>query len=78
MPQTARTPCSLYTLPSDPTLSDLEIGYATRGSQVVECEGRRELAVDVHDREHELEAEWARLRECRARGWWGRLFDRGC
>ena len=44
LPETATRPCALVTLPSEPTLGDLEAAYATRGAQVVACDGARRLA----------------------------------
>lgn len=70
MPATASKPCSLYVLPDKPTGADLEVGYATRGAQLLACDGRRQLAVETHAAEHSLEAEWARQRAERARPWW--------
>jgi hypothetical protein len=34
-------------LPDDATLSDLEIGYVTRGAQIVACDAARRLAVET-------------------------------
>lgn len=63
--------CKLYVLPPDATPVDLEIGYMTRGVQLMDCDGRRRLALQGHRREHELEAEWLRQREARGRRpWW--------
>jgi hypothetical protein len=42
-------------LPERPTQADLEIGYATRGAQLVACDAARRLAVQTHDAEHALE-----------------------
>lgn len=70
MPETARDACDLYRLPSNPTRSDLEIGYATRGAQLVECEAKRRLAVETADAEHKLEDRWLADRERRRRPWW--------
>lgn len=70
MPQAAAEPCRLYVLPGAPTQADLEIGYATRGAQLVACDGRRQLAVETHAAEHRLEGEWAAERERRNRPWW--------
>jgi hypothetical protein len=42
-------------LPQSPTQADLEIGYATRGAQVVACDAARALAVQTHAAEHALE-----------------------
>ena len=55
MPQAARSPCALYCLPSAPTNADLEIGYATRGAEIVACDAARALAVQTHAAEHALE-----------------------
>ena len=56
-PAEASRPCELYRLPEAPTQADLEIGYATRGAQVVACDAARRLAVATHDAEHALEDE---------------------
>lgn len=64
------SPCSLYTLPDDAKRADLEIGYATRGAQLVECDGRRRLAVDTHTAEHQLEDAWIKQEKRRHRPWW--------
>jgi hypothetical protein len=56
MPAEAARPCSLYVLPDKPTEADLEIGYATRGAQIVACDAARRLAVQTHEAEHTLEA----------------------
>jgi hypothetical protein len=55
MPAEAAKACSLYLLPQTPTQADLEIGYATRGAQVVACDAARALAVQTHAAEHALE-----------------------
>jgi hypothetical protein len=55
MPAEAARACSLYLLPTAPTRVDLEIGYATRGAQVVACDAARALAVQTHQAEHALE-----------------------
>ena len=60
MPAEARRPCELHRLPEGPTQADLEIGYATRGAQIVACDAARRLAVETHDAEHGLEAEAAK------------------
>ena len=56
MPAEAQRACSLYVLPEQPTEADLEIGYATRGAQLVACDAARLLAVQTHAAEHELAA----------------------
>lgn len=50
----ARAPCALHTLPSQPTLADLEIGYVTRGAQIVACDAARRLAVETYDAQEAL------------------------
>jgi hypothetical protein len=57
MPQEARRACDLYRLPERATQADLEVGYATRGAQIVACDAARRLAVETHDAEHALEEE---------------------
>jgi len=54
-PAEALRPCELYRLPEAPTQADLEVGYATRGAQVVACDAARRLAVATHEAEHALE-----------------------
>lgn len=55
MPLEAKEACSLYRLPPQPTQADLEIGYATRGAQLVACDLKRKLAVTTHEAEHAME-----------------------
>ena len=50
----ARAPCALHMLPSQPTLSDLEIGYVTRGAQIVACDAARRLAVETYEAQQAL------------------------
>jgi hypothetical protein len=57
MPPAAEKACAMYRLPDLPTQADLEIGYATRGAQLVACDALRGLAVDTHAAEHALEAQ---------------------
>jgi hypothetical protein len=54
-PAEAARPCSLYILPPAPTESDIEIGYATRGAQLVACDAARRLAVQTLEAEHALQ-----------------------
>lgn len=58
MPETARTPCLVATLPPEPTRFDLELAYVQRGAEIVACDARRDLAVRTHDSEHADEAVW--------------------
>lgn len=57
MPTEARQACELHRLPPSPTQADLEVGYATRGAQIVACDAARRLAVETLDAEHALEEE---------------------
>ena len=54
-PEEARRACELHRLPERATQADLDIGYATRGAQIVACDAARRLAVETHDAEHALE-----------------------
>ncbi len=47
LPETASLPCDLHRLPDGATLADLEIGYITRGAQIVACDAARRLAVET-------------------------------
>ena len=47
LPQAATQPCALATLPSEPTVSDLDAAYLLRGAQLQACDGARRLAVDA-------------------------------
>jgi len=69
MPPAARVACDLYRLPTEPTQADLEIGYATRGAQIVACDAARDLAVQVHAGEHADEATWRQTLCHQRRGW---------
>lgn len=72
MPAQAQTPCALSTLAGD-TWADVAILARMRGADVLECEGRRALAVDTHAEEHRLEDRWLEMREDRNRTLWQRL-----
>ena len=54
-PAEAARPCSLYLLPKSPTQADLEVGFATRGAQIVACDAARRLAFQTLEAEHELQ-----------------------
>jgi hypothetical protein len=58
MPATARAACVLPRLPANATWADLEALVQARGAVIVACDAARQLAVDVHDGEHEDEAAW--------------------
>jgi hypothetical protein len=60
MPAEAAQACSLYLLPASPTMADLEVGYLTRGAQIVACDAARDLAVQTHSAEHALEDQLTR------------------
>lgn len=60
MPQTAKAPCALPRLPELPTYADLEAAYYARGAVIVACDAARQLAVDVHQGEHDDEDLWLR------------------
>lgn len=55
MPAEAVKSCALYRLPANPKTADLEIGYATRGAEIVACDAARALAVQTHAAEHALQ-----------------------
>lgn len=70
MPTQASEPCGLYTLKDKPTEADLEIGYATRGAQLVACDKARQLAVQTHADEHALGDKAQAARDARAKPVW--------
>lgn len=45
----------LYQLPENPTEADLDIGYVTRGANLVACDAARRLAVETFQAEHDLQ-----------------------
>ncbi len=47
LPEAARRPCALATLPAEPTAGDLDAAYVLRGAQIVACDGARLLAVET-------------------------------
>jgi len=49
LPEEARKPCLIATLPADPVQADLDAAYNVRGSQIAICDGRRDLAVQAFD-----------------------------
>ncbi len=48
-------PCALFRLPENATAADLDLGYVTRGADLVSCDGARRLAVETWAAEHELQ-----------------------
>lgn len=69
MPASATEACGLYRLPDGATLADLEVGYATRGAQLVDCDARRRQAVETANAEHALQDQW-RGALAQPRPWW--------
>lgn len=55
MPAAAMKPCSLFRLPEHATAADLDLGYATRGADLVTCDAARRLAVETWAAEHKLQ-----------------------
>ena len=74
LPEAARRPCALATLPSEPTRADLEIAYAMRGAQIVSCDGARRLAVNAFDAERAMQE--AQSPDAAAGGSWRSLWER--
>lgn len=75
-PAFTREPCAV-TVAKGPTLADLETAYRARGVDVLACDARRGLAVQVHDEEHRLEDRAAEIRTQR-NGRFCRTFGWGC
>lgn len=71
-PARALEPCGLSVLEGD-GLADLAAAYRMRGVDVVECDGKRALAVQTHAEEHRLEALHAQERVDRNRTLWQRV-----
>lgn len=69
-PAQAAAPCALFTLKAMPTEADLEIGYVTRGAQLVACDAARELEVNTHAAEHRLIDQQIADRQERLKPWW--------
>ena len=77
MPATAAQPCSLVgRLPAQPVQADLEIGYAVRGAEILACDAKRGLAVDVHQAEHDDIDAWLKSTTPTS-PWWRRLLSSG-
>ena len=66
LPEAATRPCALARLPDVPTMADLEVGYMTRGSDLLACDAARQLAVDTLLAERALQARWRKTVD---RGW---------
>ena len=64
------SPCALYVLPEHPSEGDLDIGYVSRGADLVTCDAARRLAVQTWIAEHELQDRHLNSK----RGWIGRWF----
>ncbi len=73
-PSFTREPCAVTATPVQ-SIADLETRDRARGVDVAACDAKRALAVQVHDEEHRLEAEQAKVRAgrnawaCRTLGW---------
>lgn len=65
IPAEARQACALYRLPDNPTYADLEVGYVTRGAQLIECDGKRAVAVITFDSQAEARVAQVEARERR-------------
>lgn len=77
MPAVATQPCLLVgRLPAEPTAADLEIGFAVRGAEILACDAKRSLAVDVHQAEHADQDAWLAA-VAPARPFWRRLLSFG-
>lgn len=73
MPQTAKQPCQLVgRLPANPTQADLEMGYALRGAEILSCDARRALAVEIHERQNADQQQWQD--QLTPRSWWQKLL----
>lgn len=66
----AEEPCRLYTLPAGATRDDLEVGYETRGAQVIACEGKRKLMAATLQAQHNALDGWEAARAKRRCEWW--------
>lgn len=69
-------PCAVTATPVN-SLADLEARDRARGVDVLACDAKRGLAVQVHKAEHELEAQARAIRDQR-NGWFCRTFGWGC
>lgn len=69
-PAIADEPCQLYTLPADAQRDDLEVGYETRGAQVIACEGKRKLQKAANVEQHNALDGWEKARAKRRCEWW--------
>ena len=67
LPDIAREPCTVWTLPETPTQADLDNGYDIRGQQTALCDGKRALAVEAFDAQQ-------RALQPLPRPWWARLL----
>lgn len=67
LPEAARTPCQLPTLPDSPTIGDIEVTFNARGLMLAVCDGRRDLAVQSFDAQ-------TRALTPPSRPWWRRLM----
>jgi hypothetical protein len=70
MPLAAMSSCTLYMLPDHPMEADLDIGYVSRGANLVACDAARRLAVQTWIAERELQDRHVDSK----RGWLRRWF----
>lgn len=75
-PAFTEEPCAVTATPVN-SLADLETRDRARGVDVLACDAKRALAVQVHKAEHELEAQARAIRDQR-NGWFCRTFGWGC
>jgi hypothetical protein len=73
IPEAVTRPCLLSVLPEAPTAADLDAGYMARGSQILTCDGARQLGLETIEAERRLIDEWLKIEERRRLGWLGRL-----
>lgn len=75
-PAFVKEPCAV-TATEVRSVADLETRDRARGVDVLACDAKRALAVQVHEAEHELEAQARTIRDQR-NGWFCRTMGWGC
>ncbi|WP_242913475.1 hypothetical protein [Brevundimonas pishanensis] len=50
------------------------MGYALRGAEILSCDARRELAVDIHARQNADQLQWQD--QLTPQSWWQKLTGR--
>ena len=68
LPEAATRPCALATLPTTPSLADLEAAYLLRGAQIVACDGARRLAVEALSAERAMQDRWREAEKVAPKG----------